>query len=1135
MGNFVFLEKKYSQLANLGLLAEQYLDTDPSTCIAKLRTLTEYIAKEIYYQYFEIKPNIAYIDILKALNSYIPSKYMDIFHIIRKKGNKAIHENIASYEDAFVLLKYTFGVAVWFFIIDGGNEAEVQSFEKPSSRLLLLEKELEDAKKREENLAKELENKIQEIEKQELTKETLTEKLKRLEEKSKSTKTEEKVIRYSDFTEAETRNYLIDEQLKDAGWKIRKITNYNVNSKEFNTSEVKREIPVTGLIITPSGNGFVDYVLYNDSNQPIAIIEAKKTYRDVKEGKEQARQYANALEKMTGFRPLIFYTNGFETYFWDDAFYPERRVYGLFSKEDIETRLFQRENRQNLAKTEIDNDIISRDYQFMALRKTYEAFSVGQRKSLIVMATGTGKTRTAMAIVDGLVRANWVKRVLFLVDRDELRKQADNAFKKHLDSLSRVLLNSETKGDLNKRVYIATYPAMMQAYSMYSPGFFDLIIADESHRSVYNVYGEIFKYFDAFQIGLTATPVNYISRNTYSLFDTDDGNPTFSYELEDAIAEQYLVPYKVQKVQTGFLGRGIKYNELTPKQKKELEEQVEDPDLINFEKTQLENAISNKDTNRKIIRTLMEKGLRDANGELGKSIIFARNHEHGELLETLFNEMYPQYKGKYARLIDSHDQNASTLLDNFKGESQENEINIAISISMLDTGVDVPEIMNLVFAKPIYSKVKFWQMIGRGTRLCENLIAPGKNKEYFVIFDNYENFEFFGENPEGYEPKEQLSLYEKLFKARISLALTAKELNITDIFNKTVQLLKSDIETLPKKSVDVMEKAMLLDDVLKTGLYWQNFDETFAEQLDNKIRPLMKRQKTSYEIDKAIQFDINVTQLQIAELEKIILIEQNISTKEQDKKIDLLKNKMRKSVFQLRTNINKVKEKENIINKVKDQNFGNPFNFDDLETARTELNTIMQYRQKQDIEDGIIEIDVSDDIEIDEELKMSLFTTFGESYKHDIETILRKLASDNIILQKIKKGKPITEQELQSLVSIVLEQNPHFSLKQLEKLYPDKASDLNTLIRTIVGVDEEEIKNRIQEFKLKHTTLNSMQINCLKLVENQLKANNYFKETSLYDKPFTNLGDIGEIFTEQELSELYSTLDGYMIKERITG
>lgn len=1126
MSNFDFLKNKYPELAKLGSLAEELIDTDAVSTLAKLRLITEFIAKDIYYKYFKTNPQITQYEILKELEPYIDSKYIDVFHIIRKMGNNAVHENIASREKTHDLLKFTYGLCVWHYLTNcNGDESLIKPYERPISRVLLLEKELKEAQEKSQKLESELAIKTQELEskvKSEAQTEILVEN-----QKYKKDITN----RLGDLTEAQTRNYIIDEMLIEAGWDIKKVTNFNKEIKEYNTDEVKREVAVDNLPNTPSGKGYIDYALYDATGKMIAIIEAKKTRREPKESKTQAFYYANSVEMETGFRPLIFYTNGFEIYFWDDVNYAPRRIYGMFSKDDVETRLFQRQNRKPLENVEVDTSITNRDYQLSAIRKTYEVFSVGQRKALIVMATGTGKTRTAMSIIKGLVNANWVKRILFLVDRDELRKQADSAFNKHLSSLSRVLLNSETRGNLNSKVYIATYPAMQKAYQLYTPGFFDLIIADESHRSIYNVYGEIFKYFDSFQIGLTATPVDYISRNTFTMFNTEDGEPTFSYELDDAIKEKYLVPYKVQKVQTGLLQRGIKYSELNSKQKQELAEQVEDPEKFDFESSELETQITNKETNRKIIKTLMDNGLRDSNGKLGKSIIFARSHKHGEILENLFNEMYPEYKGKYARLIDSHDPNASLLLDDFKGEADENNINIAISVSMLDTGVDVPEILNLVFAKPIYSKVKFWQMIGRGTRLCENLLAPGKDKEQFVIFDNYSNFEFFGENPEGYVPKEQLSLYEKLFMSRISLAVTAKELGDEKILNRTIELLKNDIATLPKKSVDVQEHAMKLDEILKTDYYWQELSDKFLNVLDSVVRPLMKRHQTTFVQDRAMQFEITVIQLEVLELERLILQQRQIATTQQDKKIELVKNKIRKSVFHLRENINKVKEKIETINKVKSQNFGTPFNYDELETVKDELAPIMQYRQRSIINDDIIEIDISDDIEIDEELQINLFSSFGEGFKYNIEQFLNRIASENIVLQKIKRGQKTTEQDIQSLVSIVLEQNPHFTLKQLEKLYPNKAQDIDLLIRSIIGVDEDEVHSRIQKFISSHTTLTSLQLQCLKLIENQLKVNKYFKMDFLYEAPFTQLGY--DIFTEEEIEELIQIFDGFVIKQLV--
>lgn len=1136
MSNFDFLKVKYPDLAKIGSFAEEYYESDPVSSIAKLRMFAEFISKKLCVTYIGNTAEASFSDLLSYLRDHIEPKFLDIFHIIRLKGNKAAHENIGTIQDALILIKHAYDISIWFYVLETGDKEAIKPFKKPVSRLIKLEKELQELSQKYKQIEENLKNNIVELEKYKLSKEKSEEKIKELERESK--KAELVTAQISNYNEAETRRYLIDEIIKEAGWDINPVDleTPSPQIKAFDTDQVKREVPVTGLPNTPSGNGYVDYVFYNDDGKPIAILEAKKTTVNVEKGQEQARQYANVLEKMTNFRPLIFFTNGYDIYVWDDASYAKRKIYGLFSKEDVETRLFQRENRKELEKTKIDTDIINRPYQIEAVRRTYESFTVGKRRGLIVMATGTGKTRTAMAIIDGLIKSNWIKRVLFLVDRDELRKQANNAFKKHLDFLSRILIDSSNRSDQNKRVYIATYPTMLNAYSLYTPGFFDLIIADESHRSIYNVYGEIFKYFDAFQIGLTATPVNYISRNTFQLFDTDDNYPTFNYDLDDAIEEKHLVPYKVRRLQTGFLDRGIKYDQLTQEQKKALEEQLEEyADSCNFEANDIEVKITNKETNRKILKSLMDEGLRDENGNLGKTIIFARSHKHAVILEELFNDMYPEYKGKYARVIDSHDPNASILLDNFKGEADENDINIAISVSMLDTGVDVPEILNLVFAKPVYSKVKFWQMIGRGTRLCKNLLAPGKDKTHFLIFDHYDNFEFFGENPEGYEPKEQLSLYERLFQARLKLAELAKELNNTEIFENTLRQLKNDISSLPQKSVDVMDKAALINEIMTTELFWQNFDNKFVSLLLHKIRPLMKRHRTGFEMDKALQFDIQIVQLQIIHLEKQLELANTTQGKkleELSKKMEFFRSKVRKNAFELRININKVHEKIDLIEKIKDKDWSKDFNYRELEQIREELRLLMKYKVKLPVDEAI-EIDIPDDVEIDEYIQLKMDFSFGEEYKHDIESLLNKLASENIVLQKIKKGKTVTNTELDSLISIILEQNPHFSTVQLEKLYPETANNLNLLIRNIIGIDEEEINARIGEFVKKNTTLSSLQLKCLELIKNKLKINKYLRIESLYDKPFTSIDPkrigVEGIFSRDQVRDIYRILDGFIL------
>ena len=385
---------------------------------------------------------------------------------------------------------------------------------------------------------------------------------------------------------------------------------------------------------------------------------------------------------------------------------------------------------------------------------------------MIVQATGTGKTRVAISPCDTLVRAKWAKRILFLCDRKELRKQALNTFKEFLPGEPRTVVNSETHKDRNKRIYLATYPAMMKCMQSFDVGFFDLIIADESHRSIYNRYRDLFYYFDSLQVGLTATPVQFISRNTYKMFGCEDQDPTSYFSFEQAINHKppYLVPFEVVTHTTGFLRKGIKYSEMSEQQRLELEDQLEDATMVEFEETDVDRQIFNKDTNRAIIRNLMENGIRDASGNRpGKSIVFARSHNHAMLLQEVFDEMYPQYGGRFCQVIDNYDPRAEQLIDDFKGIGSNPDLTIAISVDMLDTGIDIPAVVNLVFAKPVKSYVKFWQMIGRGTRLCENLFGPGKHKQAFRIFDHWNNFEFFDEHYKPVEPSKHKSLLQRVF------------------------------------------------------------------------------------------------------------------------------------------------------------------------------------------------------------------------------------------------------------------------------------------------------------------------------------------------------------------------------------
>jgi len=565
-----------------------------------------------------------------------------------------------------------------------------------------------------------------------------------------------------DYDEAATRDTFIDLLLHEAGWALDKPQD--------------REFPVTGMPNNTS-EGFVDYVLWGDDGKPLGLVEAKRTRRDARVGQRQAELYADCLEKQFGQRPIIFYSNGYEHWLWDDRRYPPRGVQGFLTKDELQLAIQRRATRKPLADEEIDTAIVERFYQSRAIRRVTESFEKdGLRKTLLVMATGSGKTRTVIALCDVLMRANWAKRILFLADRVALVRQAVNAFKRHLPSASTVNLVTEKDGQ--GRVYVSTYPTMMnlidetaQGKRRFGPGHFDLVVIDEAHRSVYKKYGAIFDYFDSLLVGLTATPKDEVDHNTYRLFSLQPGVPTDAYGLDEAVRDKYLVPPRAVSVPLKFVRQGVKYDELS-------EEEKERWDALEWSDdgtvpTEVDAAAINKwlfniDTVDKVLEHLMTNGIKVEDGDrLGKTIIFAKNHDHAIFIQERFDANYPHLKGSFARVIDFKTEYAQSLIDDFS--LTDKAPHIAISVDMLDTGIDVPEVVNLVFFKIVRSKTKFWQMLGRGTRLRPDLFGPGRDKEFFYVFDFCQNFEFFNQNPKLADGASADSLAKRLFVQRVEL------------------------------------------------------------------------------------------------------------------------------------------------------------------------------------------------------------------------------------------------------------------------------------------------------------------------------------------------------------------------------
>lgn len=946
--NFEFLRPKWPELAGLGGFAEAYAHPDPVGSISKLRVFCEQVVEWIHHDQRLPKPFRANLNDLlnnQPFKDVVPEVVLSKLHTLRMEGNNAAHGNKGDTTTALRLMREAYNVARWLHVnYANGNVADcpeyteppeggVEGFKHRREKRAILER----VAAQEAQLQKLLSDLEAERSRADQAVATAEERQAALEAALQATEKLQSVDPMA-FNEEETRSYLIDQMLADEGWKVGKGTT--------DTDEVKKEYPLTGQP-TATGEGAADYVLMDDNGKPLAVIEAKRTSKNATEGRKQAELYADALEKKHGQRPIIFYTNGYDLWIWNDAAGdPPRKIYGIYSKDSLQHMRFQRTEKKPVSEVAANPEIAGRMYQIEAVRRVVERFAEKKRRGLIVQATGTGKTRVAISLCDAMVKANWAKRILFLCDRRELRRQANNAFNEFLPSLPRTYVTGASAGNTKDRIFLSTYPAMMKVYQSFDPGFFDLIIADESHRSLYNRYRQLFEYFDCYQLGLTATPVDFVARNTFKMFECDEGDPTSNYDYATAVAQKYLVPFEVDTHTTPFLRSGIKYSKMTPEQRQQLEEDEVLPQAIEFEQGEVDKIVYNKDTNRLILRNLMENGIR-VGTRLGKTIIFARSMKHARLMEELFNEMYPQYGGKFCQTIVSDDPRAESLFDDFKGEGTNPDLTIAISVDMLDTGVDVPECVNLVFAKPVYSFVKFWQMIGRGTRLCPDLFGPQLHKSHFQIFDHWGNFERFETDYKPAEPVRQKSLCERVFEARMKLAEAALEKQHNAGFEIATGLIAKQITDLPKGSIPIKEKWNQVLSV-SSGDTVREFSAATKATLQQDIAPLMQWIDIA-KFEEAYKFDRMIAQLQTELIRG-------------GGKFDDLRDAVVNLVSSLRINLSQVKDKLQVIEKVKSDEFWDEVTVGDLEEIRQQLRGIVQFRRKDDVTklDPVV-IDVKED------------------------------------------------------------------------------------------------------------------------------------------------------------------------------
>lgn len=1135
--NFEHLRSHWPDLANLCGHAEQYVYDDPQSALIKLRCFAEKLVGIIYRDWcLPCLPNEKFIDRLEnhAFASMVDQGIIDKLHAIRKEGNKAAHEGKFGRGSSLWLLKEAHILSCWLFLsLKKGSKDDFSPFVEPAKTTSTDQisnatvKQLKQSQQREAEHKQRLERALAELEAAQLAEleaQREAAKLKaQLDEATLSghRQASEQAKSLLELNEAQTRRRLIDTELHSRGWNIDLLEGKN-------TDEVTLEEQVEGQP-TSSGIGYCDYVLWDDNGKPLAVIEAKRSRENAEKGRQQAKLYADALERKYRQRPVIFYTNGHDIYIWDDAQKSApRKLYGFYAKQNLQYLVNQRTKRKDLSATPIDTRVAGRMYQIEAISRVCERFEQGHRKALIVQATGTGKTRVAIALTKRMLAASWAKRVLFLCDRKELRKQAAKAYNEHTSEPIYVVGKTKKDYRTNSQIYIATYPGMMKIMEEFDPGYFDLIIADESHRSIYNVYGDIFKYFDAYQLGLTATPVEMISRSTSQLFACDYKMPTANYPLEQAIADKNLVPFKVVTHTTQFLREGIHGDSLSDEQIAELEDQGLDPNELDFNAAAVDKAVYNKDTNRAILRNLMEKGQRLADGQtLAKSMIFARNIQHADLLAELFTEMYPAYGGNFCRVIHSKYERAEELIDDFKAtDGKDSQITIAISVDMLDTGIDVPEVLNLVFAKPVKSKVKFWQMVGRGTRLCPNLYGPAtdgsQDKKKFLIFDHWANFEYFELDPEEEEPVQSKPLSQKLFEARLAYAEEALKRGEMDGFGKMIVLIKQDIDALDDNSIAIKDNWKLKQQLSQIDVLHQ-FAPVTKAQLYEKMAPLMQWRNIQGE-SEALKWDLDIVSAQYAKLC-------------QPDALEAQKEQMLTKVRSLSMHLNQVRSKAEEVNKLQQDEYWATASFDQLEQSRTQLRTIMHLRDKVAVssEPGATIIDVREnDSEYRVEQRATNIQTVDyEIYRQEVEKTLTPLFDKDPVLQKIRAGEPVSKAELDALNALVHTQNPRVDLDLLSEFYPESSVGLDQLLRTIIGLDVDAIEQQFTDFvQAHHISLSALQQRFLGLLKSEICRKGQMTVADLYEQPFKGLHQDGidGLFQESQAALIANFVAGFTVE-----
>lgn len=1114
--NFKFLVPGWPSLAVEGAKAERSAQTDPGTACFRARRALELAVRWMYdaderlqrpYRH-DLSAMLHEPSFLAVVGRPVQGK-MDL---IRRRGNEAVHESRpATAEVAVRVVEELFHALYWlartYARTDDQRPDPALRFDAtviPPRVTAEQRRATAEALRREQA---EHDARIAELERTRQDNAELQAELERLRKEVAAARAENEARPDThDYDEAQTRRDIIDLLLSEAGWPLAKPQD--------------REFKVQGM--PPDGGvGFVDYVLWGDDGLPLAVVEAKRTAHSAAKGQQQAKLYADCLEQQYGRRPVIFYSNGYESWLWDDEQHPPREVAGFYTKAELELLIHRRGARSPLRDVGIDTSIVERHYQQRSIRRITEAFEdKHQRKALVVMATGAGKTRTVIALIDLLMKAGWVKNVLFLADRTALVNQAVGAFKAHLPDVTTVNLVKERAAE--GRVFVSTYPTMMGLIGesepgetrRFGPGYFDLVVVDEAHRSIYRKYRTIFSYYDALLVGLTATPRDEVDRDTYRMFDLEPGVPTDAYGLDEAVEEGYLVPPRAVRVPLKFPSAGVRYDDLSEEEQAQWEDQdwgEGDPIPNAVDAEAVNRWLFNADTVDKVLATLMGQGHRVAGGDrLGKTIIFARNNDHADFIAERFDRNYPEYAGHFARVITHEKTYAQNLIDDFAVKDK--SPHIAISVDMLDTGIDVPEVVNLVFFKPVRSKTKFWQMIGRGTRLCAGLYGPGDDKEDFFVFDVCGNIEYFNqplvENSGTVSP----SLRARLFAERLELIVeltSSEDSSEGELRRSTVGLLREHVAGMNVENFLVRPHRRLVERYREQGA-WDGLNTESAKVLGAGVGDLPSAVRDDDE--EAKRFDLIVLRLQLCRLRS-----------------EPGQERLRRQVQEIAAGlleqlaIPAIKEQQRLLRELADDEWWVDVTATMLEGVRHRVRGLVRLLEKR--RRTVVYTDFVDDLGEIEEVTLSGFRAGGtdfQRFREKARTYLREHA-DHVALQKVRRNRPLTQTDLDELERMLADAgvgNP----EDLARARTE-GDGFGPFIRSLVGLDRDAATDALSSFT-SGRNLTATQHDFVSLVVEHLTLNGTMDPGQLYEAPFTRLAARGpeSLFADADIDALVSAV-----------